>query len=86
MFDWQPHDAGFRCAMPGNITLDVFPERHAKGFVAKPARGTKWRAAASIFDGKFTISRYGRDEYMNLQASVKDAMRLAEDIYKERNS
>lgn len=81
-FDWVKYEAGFRCEMPGNITLDVFPERYGKGFTPKPARGTKWRAAASVFDGKSTVLRYGRDEYMNLQDTARDAMRLAEDIYK----
>lgn len=82
MFDWQPKDGGFQAKMPNNVTLAVTPERYAKGLTLKPARGTKWHAQASIWDGKSTISRYGRDEYGNLQDSAKAAMRLAEDIYR----
>ena len=81
-FEWFPHEAGFRCELPNNVALNVVPERHAKCISPKAARGTKWRAQASIFDGKSTVSRYGRDEYMNLQETAKDAMRLAEDIYR----
>lgn len=80
-FDWQPSDGGFRCEMPDNVTLVVTPDRYAKGFTPKPARGTQWHAQASQWDGASTISRYGRDEYGNLQATAKDALRLAESIY-----
>ncbi len=82
-FEWQPRDGGFRCEMPNEVTLVVTPDKYAKGFTPKPARGTMWNAQASQWDGKSTISRYGRDEYGNLQPSAKAAMRLAESIYTE---
>ena len=82
-FNWQPYEGGFRCEMPNEVTLVVTPDKYAKGFTPKPARGTLWNAQASQWDGKSTISRYGRDEYGNLQPSAKAAMRLAESIYTE---
>ena len=82
-FNWQPYEGGFRCEMPNEVTLVVTPDKYAKGFTPKPARGTMWNAQASQWDGKSTISRYGRDEYGNLQPSAKAAMRLAESIYTE---
>lgn len=83
VFAWEPYDAGFRCYLPNEITLVVTPDRYAKGFKPKAARGTGWHAQASQWDGKSTISRFGRDEYGNLQPTAKDAMRLAESIYLE---
>jgi hypothetical protein len=80
-FDWQPRDGGFHCEMPGNVTLVVTPDRYAKGFTPKAARGTLWRAQASLWDGNYTLSRFGRDEYGNLQPSASEAKRLAESIY-----
>ena len=82
-FDWIAYEGGYRCEMPNDVTLVVTPDRYAKGFTPKPARGTLWHAQASQWDGKSTLSRFGRDEYGNLQASAKDAMRLAESIYLE---
>lgn len=82
-FNWQPREAGFQCEMPGDVTLVVTPDKYAKGFTPKPARGTQWHAQASHWNGKDTWSRYGRDEYGNLQPSAKAAMRLAESIYLE---
>lgn len=82
-FDWRPVDGGFQAEAPGNVTLVVTPDRYAKGIAPKAARGTKWRAQCSHWDERTrTMSRYGRDEYLNLQDDVKAAMRLAEDIYK----
>jgi hypothetical protein len=80
--DWQQSDHGCWVAKIGNITLCASPDRLAR-FGTKPARGTKWHAQCSIWDGKYTISRYGRDVYMDLQDSAKDAMRLAEQVYNE---
>ena len=82
-FDWQKgeYDAGF-VAKIGNITLGASPDR-VTHFGTKPKRGTKWRACVSIFDGKFTISRYGRDCYDQLCDTAKDAMRLAEQVYND---
>lgn len=85
-FHWFEKDGGFRAEMPGNVTLVVTPERYAKGLTLKPARGTKWRAQASVWDGKSTLSRYGRDEYTNLQDSAHAAKKLAEDIYTSHRS
>lgn len=79
MFNWQPIDCGYRAEMPGDISLTVAAVDMSRG---KPKRGTKWRAQASHWDERTrTSTRYGRDEYMNAQASAKAAMRIAEDIY-----
>lgn len=82
-FAWIPdtHGAGFRAAMPDAVTLVVTPEHTTGLFGAKPKRGTMWRAQASQFDGKFTVSGFGRDEYMTQHKTMKDAMRAAEAIY-----
>lgn len=82
-FNWTAYEGGYRCTMANDVTLVVTPERYAKGFTPKAARGARWHAQASQWDGKSTISRFGRDEYGNTQASAKDAMRLAESIYLE---
>lgn len=83
MFNWVPKDGGFRCTMPGDVTLVATPDRYAKGLTPKAARGTKWHAQATHWNERTrTSSRYGRDEYLNLQDGAKDAMRLAEDIYR----
>ncbi|QWY83177.1 hypothetical protein [Rhizobium phage RHph_X2_24] len=82
MFNWIAKDGGFHAEMPGNVTLVVTPDRYAKGLQMKPARGTKWHAQCTHWcDRTRTASRYGRDEYLNLQDDAKAAMRLAEDIY-----
>lgn len=82
-FKWEKHmDGGFVCQMPGEVTLFASPER-TKGYIAKPVRGTKWRAGASIWNGKDTILRYGRDAYDDKQEDAKAAQRLAETIYLE---
>jgi hypothetical protein len=80
--DWQKGDHGCFVAKIGDITLCASPDRTMR-FGTKPARGTKWHAQASIWDGKCTISRYGRDVYTQLCDSAKEAMRLAEDVYNE---
>lgn len=82
MFDWQAVDGGFQAKMPWDVTLVVTPDRYAKGFTPKAARGTKWHSQASHWcERTRTMSRYGRDEYGNLQDTVEAAKRLAEDIY-----
>lgn len=83
MFNWQKDEYGcWQAQMPNNVTLVAVPDRFAKGFPPMPARGTKWRAACNHWDeASRTLSRYGRDEYMNMQDSAKEAMRLAEEIY-----
>lgn len=83
-FNWVKHDGGFRAAMPNNVTLVVTPDRYAKGFVLKPTRGTVWYAQCSHWDEPTrTISRFGRDVYMDTQTSAHDARRLAETVYLE---
>lgn len=78
-FNWIAVDGGYRAEMPGNIALSVSPDRFKNG---KPARGTKWHAQATHWNERTrTASRYGRDEYCNLQDSANAAKRLAEDIY-----
>lgn len=88
MFDWQKDEyGGYQAQMPDNVTLWVSPDRYAKGFTPKPARGTKWRGGANHWDEpKRTVSRFGRDAYTELKDSAKEAMRLAEQIYTERTA
>lgn len=84
MFEWFAKDGGFY-AIKGDVTLVVSPDRFAKALTPKAARGTKWHAQCSHWcERTRTMSRYGRDEYMNLQDNADDAMRLAEDIYVTR--
>ena len=81
-FIWVFQDGGFRCAVSETVTLVVTPDRYTKGFSPKAARGSRWHAQASVWhEPSRTLSRYGRDEYLNLQASAEEAKRLAEDIY-----
>lgn len=81
-FTWTRDDstAGWRCEMPGSVTLFVVPDQTRFG---KAKRGTQWRAGASQWDGKSTISRFGRDVYMDKQSSAEDAKRLAESVYSD---
>lgn len=83
--NWIKNDwAGWQADMGGNVTLVVVPDRYAKGFTPKAARGTKWRAQASHWDAATsTMSRFGRDVYGDLQDSADAAKRLAESIYRE---
>ena len=83
-YQWIKNGATYRCELPGNVTLVASPDQYAKGFMPKAARGTKWHAQASHWDAATScVSGYGRDEYMNLVASAKDAMKLAQSIYEE---
>lgn len=84
-FTWTKDNfGGYQAAMPDNVTLVVSPDRLAKGFTPKAARGTQWRAACSHWDESTRcLSRFGRDAYMDLRPSYKAAMRLAEAIYME---
>lgn len=79
-FDWQKSDAG-HVARIGDITLCASPDRVRFG---KPVRGTKWHASVSSWcERTRTMSRFGRDVYLDLRDSAKDAMRLAEQVYAE---
>lgn len=84
-FDWQKQgDCSFRCALSNGVTLFAVPENYAKGFIAKPARGTKWRYGASRWDNALrTVTAFGRDTYADAQPTAKDAMRQAETLYLE---
>ena len=78
-FNWTQQDAGLRAAMPDNVALYATPD-HIK--FGKPARGTTWRAGASVWDeATRTMSRFGADVYGQQCASKADAMRLAERVY-----
>lgn len=80
-FNWEPRDAGY-IAEVGDISLCVSPDRVNYG---RPKRGTKWHAQVSIWDEKTrTMSRYGQDVYMQLCDSYKDAMKLAEAVYLDK--
>lgn len=86
IYSWLNRLDGTYQAKPrNNITLVVSPERYGLNGAAK--RGTKWHAQATRWhEPTRTASRFGRDVYLNLQASAKDAMRLAESIYFEEIS
>lgn len=80
MFDWTRDEFGGYVAKVGDVLLGASPDRVKFG---KPVRGTKWRASATRIDEAARCgTRYGRDEYMNLQPTAKAAMKLAEDIYR----
>ena len=77
-------DGSFTAQVEDNTSLNVVPVHYAKGFIAKPARGTKWRACISHWDeATRTISRFGRDVYMTHLDTAKEAMVLAEEVYRE---
>lgn len=79
-FDWQ-FDGAVWTAKIGDITLVAAPDRYRFG---KPARGTKWHAAVNHWDERTrTVSRFGRDVYMDLQPTAQAAKRLAETVYQE---
>ena len=83
--DWQKDTYGWTAKI-GDITLYASPDR-TKGLQNKPVRGTKWRAGVSSWDQPSrTISRYGRDVYMQLCDTAKEAMRLAEQVYNEERA
>lgn len=83
-FPWEKQGAGWRCIMPAEVTLFVSPEHLRMGRRGlQPSRGTKWHAGASIWNGKDTVSRYGRDVYLDKQEDAKAAQRLAETVYTE---
>lgn len=83
-FEWQEHEGGWICHLPHNIAITAMPDRYARGLTPKPARGTKWHAQASHWcERTSTLSRYGRDEYSNMQNSAAEARKLAELIYME---
>lgn len=80
--NWQKDGSGWTASL-GNVTLCASPDRTKFG---KAARGTKWHASVSSWDEPTrTMSRFGRDVYMTLCDSAKDAMLLAERVYSEEN-
>ena len=83
--DWKraEHGAGWRADVGNNVTLFAAPcALNRRG--DKAARGSTWRAGASHWDENTrTMSRFGRDSYMELCADSKEAMRLAECIWNE---
>lgn len=83
--EWSLDEYGNYVARVGDyITLCASPVHTVtRQFKTRAKRGTKWRAQVSIWDGKSTISRYGRDAYHELHDTAADAMRLAEVIYGE---
>lgn len=81
-FAWVVDGAGYRAEMADNVTLFATPE-YTKDFGRTPKRGTFWRAGVSQFDGKSTISRFGRDEYHVKHKTKKDARLAAESIYRD---
>ena len=82
MRTWLKDGAGWRCEMPGNITLFAVPH-HTKGlFGEKAARGTKWRAGATHWcESTSTISRFGQNVYDRVCADAKEAKALATSVY-----
>lgn len=81
--DWQKNGDGCWVAKIGDITLCASPDRYTR-FGSKAARGTKWHAQVSHWnESTRTMSRYGRDVYMQLCDSAKEAMLLAEQVYNE---
>lgn len=77
---WVQSDGIWRADI-ANITLYASPDRSKFG---KAARGTKWRAGVSSWDASTrTISRFGRDVYGQVCDSAKEAMKLAEEVYRE---
>jgi hypothetical protein len=80
-FDWQKNEMGWKCELPGEVTLFASPNQTTH-FGAKPKRGTKWRAGASVWDVTTNImSRFGQDIYNIQFDNAKDAMNRAELIY-----
>lgn len=83
-FDWTQADGAIWTAKIGNVTLVASPDHYKAG---KPARGTKWHAQCTHWDeATRTASRFGRDVYMDLQPTARDARRLAETIYNEQTT
>lgn len=80
IYSWLKVGGSYQAKPRENITLVVTPESYGRAGEAK--RGTRWHAQATRWSAPTsTASRFGRDEYLNLQASMKDAMRLAESIF-----
>lgn len=85
-FQWVKKDAGWRADMPGEVTLFAVPDRTTGLFGDKAARGTTWRAGATLWTDSpsgvgGTASRFGRDCYGETCADAKAAKALAESVY-----
>ena len=79
--DWTAYPDGSHRAVMGNVTLVVTPDRYRKG---KAAHRTRWHAQCSLWtESTRTVSRFGRDVYMDLQPTAQAARRLAEQIHRE---
>jgi hypothetical protein len=84
MQTWIKSGAGWRCEMPGNITLFAVPDRTVGLFGDRVARGSKWRAGVTHWcERTSTASRYGRDVYDQLCATAIEAKSLATATYLE---
>lgn len=83
--DWQKDQCSW-VARIGDVTLSAVPDRTSH-FGTKAARGTKWRACVSHWDAPTrTASRFGRDVYMQLCNTAKDAIKLAEQVYRDERA
>ena len=88
MQTWIKDGAGWRCEMPGNVTLFATPDRTKGLFGEQAARGTKWRAGATLWEDSKdgiggTASRFGRDVYGQLCDDAKAAKALATSVWEE---
>ena len=82
--EWKRDGVTWLAEMPGNVTLVASPDRVAGPLGNKPARGTYWHAQATHWDEeKRTASRFGADVYLTKCKTYRDAMRLAEKVYRE---
>lgn len=80
-FNWVQNDNAVWTAEIGDLTLVAAPDRY-KG--SKPARGTQWHAAVNHWNASTrTVSRFGRDVYVDVQPTARAAKRLAETVYLE---
>lgn len=81
----DPNSGGWRCEMPGNVTLFAVPDRLARhSLTLRASRGAQWRAGATHWDeATRTASRFGRDVYLDLQPDAVSAKRLAETVWHE---
>ena len=84
MLKWSRNEfAGYE-AREGDAALCVSPENTlTRGFKTRAASKTRWRASVSVWNGKDTWSRMGRDDFPNTYATAKEAQQVCESIYRE---